>query len=885
MHRLDTSLREQVRVLGEGLGRTMRNALGDDFLRKVEQIRQLSKQLHRGEVEQQELIQALHALKDNELLPMARAFTQFLNLANAAEQHYRARERVVEDYRGGEQPGLKALLARLKDGGHAPADLVQALERQQVELVFTAHPTEVSRRTLIQKYDALDACLAEYEASHQPEMRERVLVRLEELIAQAWHTDEIRNQRPSPVDEAKWGFAVIENSLWQAVPAFYRALDRELETLGAPRLSLDAAPIRFASWMGGDRDGNPRVTARVTQEVLWLSRWMAADLYLRDVDQLRAELSMHQASEELVQYLGGPAREPYRVLLGQLRERLRATLDWLKAQLDGQPYQDERVIFDADGLRAPLLLCYRSLCDQGMQVIAEGMLQDILRRLSAFGMNLLKLDVRQEAPRHAQALSEATQFLGLGDYAQWDEQRRVDFLLHELTNPRPLLPTSWPCSEETQEVLATCRVIAKERADALGAYVISMAGQPSDVLAVALLLKAAGVKRSMRIVPLFETLADLERAPKVIDGLLALDWYRRYSSQHQEVMIGYSDSSKDAGQLGASWAQYRAQEALTQVCAQHQVALTLFHGRGGTMGRGGAPTQAAILAQPPGSVQGRLKVTEQGEMIRFKFGLPALAERALEVYTCAVLEATVAPPPAPLPAWRELMDQLAETGVQSYRALVKDHPDFVRYFRQLTPEQELAKLPLGSRPAKRKAGGGIESLRAIPWIFAWTQVRLMLPAWLGTDEALLKAEEAGQSGLLREMMDGWPFFASNINMLEMVLAKVDLALVEEYEQLLVDEALHPLGRTLRERQQALQAGVLRLREQTQLLEEVPLTRQAIHVRTPYIIPLHHLQAELLARVRACEQQGVCPTAEQQAHLERALMVTIAGIAAGLRNTG
>ncbi|SFW98833.1 phosphoenolpyruvate carboxylase [Marinospirillum alkaliphilum] len=882
MTSLDTSLREHVRILGESLGRTMSAAHGEEFLEQVESIRTLSKQVHQGEATPQQLSESLRQLDDEALLPVARAFTQFLNLANAAEQHYRARERVVEDYRRGEQPGLTLLLNKLLEQGVAPQRIAEALDAQRVELVFTAHPTEVSRRTLIQKYDALDACLARYEQDSSEKNRAQVLRRLEEIIAQAWHTDEIRSQRPSPVDEAKWGFAVIENSLWQAVPAYYRALDEQLLRVCGQPLPLDAAPVRFASWMGGDRDGNPRVTARVTQQVLWLSRWQAADLYHRDIDQLRAELSMHQASEALVQRVG-PVREPYRVLLGQVRERLRATLDWLKAQLDGKPYDDERILFDVDGLREPLMLCYESLCECGMQVIADGLLRDILRRLSAFGMSLMRLDVRQEAPRHAQVLSEATRYLGLGDYAEWDEQRRVDFLLHELTNPRPLLPESWPCSDESREVLDTCRVIAAERHDALGAYVISMAGQPSDVLAVALLLKTAGLERSMRIVPLFETLADLERAPRVIDGLLSLPWYQTYTRGRQEVMIGYSDSAKDAGQLAASWAQYRAQEAVTEVCARHQVHLTLFHGRGGTVGRGGGPTQAAILAQPPGSVQGRLRVTEQGEMIRFKFGLPALAERALEVYTCAVLEATLAPPPAPRPEWRELMNRLAADAVASYRGMVRETPDFVPYFRQLTPEQELAKLPLGSRPAKRKPGGGIESLRAIPWIFAWTQVRLMLPAWLGSDTALQQAVARGETQALREMIEGWPFFASNINMLEMVLTKVDLASVVEYEELLVEDALKPLGAGLRDREQQLVSCLLTLLQQQELLEQVPLTRQAISVRNPYIIPLHQLQAELLARVRACEQQGVCSA--NPAMLERALMVTIAGIAAGLRNTG
>lgn len=882
MANLDASLREQVRILGEGLGRTMSSARGAGFLNLIEEIRTLAKQVHTGAASPTALSHKLDQLDEDQLLPVARAFTQFLNLANAAEQHYRAKERLVEDSNGGQQPGMQLLLSKLQQANLSPEAIYQTLATQTVDLVFTAHPTEVSRRTLIQKYDLLNDCLTAYEACATEANRQQVLHRLEQLIAQAWHTDEIRAERPTPVDEAKWGFAVIENSLWEAVPTYYRQLDSAMQQLVGKNLPLDAAPIRFASWMGGDRDGNPRVTAQVTQEVLWLSRWMAADLYLRDIEQLRSELSMNAASPELLAATNH-AREPYRVLLAEVRNRLRSTLDWLKAKVEGQDYPATNVLFKIEDLRQPLMLCYTSLCQQGMQVIAEGLLLDVLRRLSTFGMNLLRLDIRQEAPRHIQALDEATHFLGLGSYAQWDEQRKQEFLLHELTNPRPLLPEVWPCTPEAQEVLASCKVIAAEQPDALGAYVISMAAQPSDVLAVALLLKNAGVTHNLKIAPLFETLDDLKRAPQVINQLLSLPWYQNYIQGQQEVMIGYSDSAKDAGQLAASWAQYQAQEAITQVCTQQQVHLTLFHGRGGTVGRGGGPTQAAILAQPPGSVQGRLKVTEQGEMIRFRFGLPALAERALEVYTCAVLEATLAPPPAPKEAWRQLMQTLADTSVTSYRSQVQNNPDFVSYFRQLTPEQELAKLPLGSRPAKRRADGGIESLRAIPWIFAWTQVRLMLPAWLGSDTALQQAVAQGATEQLREMMTDWPFFASNINMLEMVLAKVDSATVANYETLLVTEELKPLGAQLRQRQRQLVELLLELRQQHELLENIPLTKQAINVRNPYLTPLHLLQAELLARVRACEQDQICSLNQEQ--LERALMVTMAGIAAGLRNTG
>jgi phosphoenolpyruvate carboxylase len=405
-----------------------------------------------------------------------------------------------------------------------------------------------------------------------------------------------------------------------------------------------------------------------------------------------------------------------------------------------------------------------------------------------------------------------------------------------------------------------------------------MASSPSDVLAVKLLLKETGVSWPMRVVPLFETLADLDNAATAIDSLLSLQGYRNIAGDEQEVMIGYSDSAKDAGTLAAGWAQYRSQEALVAVAAKHKVQLRLFHGRGGTVGRGGAPAHMAILSQPPGSVNGQFRVTEQGEMIRFKYGLPAIAVQSLQLYTSAVLEASLLPPPAPEPAWREMMQGLADRSVVVYRGVVRDEPQFVEYFRQATPEQELARLPLGSRPAKRKSQGGIESLRAIPWIFAWTQTRLMLPAWLGAGQALTEAMEAGEQDKLRLMMDRWPFFRARIEMLEMVLSKADAGISRFYEERLADPDLWPLGAMLRAALQQATEAVLTLRQTEQLLAHNPALSESVAVRNPYTDPLHLLQAELMGRTRS-QGENIDPD------LERALLVTVAGIAAGMRNTG
>lgn len=876
---IDVRLREDVHLLGELLGNTIREQRGADFLETIERIRKGAKAGRRGLAAGTEQLSAsLDGLSEDELLPVARAFNQFLNLANIAEQYQLIRRREESQEQPFESVILPQLLDRLKAAGQAPEALARQLGKLEIELVLTAHPTEVARRTLIQKYDAIAAQLAALDHRDLSSAeREQITQRLQRLIAEAWHTEEIRRTRPTPVDEAKWGFAVIEHSLWQAVPNYLRKADLALHAATGLHLPLEAAPIRFASWMGGDRDGNPNVTAAVTREVLLLARWMAADLYLRDVDQLAAELSMQQASDELRSAVGDDSAEPYRAVLKQLRERLRATRNWAHSSLSSTQPAPEAVLHSNRELLEPLQLCYRSLHECGMGVIADGPLLDCLRRAVTFGLFLVRLDVRQDSTRHRSALTEISDYLGLGRYEDWDEQARIDFLLRELNNRRPLLPSHFKPAADTAEVLATCREVAMAPQASLGSYVISMAGAASDVLAVQLLLKEAGLLRPMRVVPLFETLADLDNAGPVIEQLLSLPGYRARLHGPQEVMIGYSDSAKDAGTTAAAWAQYRAQEKLVEICRAQQVELLLFHGRGGTVGRGGGPAHAAILSQPPGSVAGRFRTTEQGEMIRFKFGLPDIAEQNLNLYLAAVLEATLQPPPLPEPAWRAMMDQLAADGVSAYRAVVRENPEFVEYFRQATPEQELGRLPLGSRPAKRREGG-VESLRAIPWIFAWTQTRLMLPAWLGWESALSRALERGEGDLLGQMREQWPFFRTRIDMLEMVLAKADSDIAQMYDERLVEPGLRHLGAHLRDLLSQACQVVPGLTGQKQLLAHSRATLDFISLRNIYLDPLHLLQAELLARSRTREARLDSP-------LEQALLVSVAGIAAGLRNTG
>ena len=880
MTELHPDLRENVRLLGELLGQSIRQYPGQACFDLIEEIRAAAKSDRRQESGSgQRLIQLLSQLQDDQLLPVTRAFNQFLNLANLAEQYHGVRRK-----RGHQSDlmveSLGDVFERLQGQGIAPAELHRRVRDLRIEFVLTAHPTEVARRTLIMKYDEMSDCLASLDHDDLlPAEREEVIQRLRQLITEAWHTDEIRYERPTAVDEAKWGFAVIENSLWQALPRFLRSLDQALVSATGDGLPIDAAPIRIASWMGGDRDGNPNVTHEVSQQVFLLGRWMAADLYLRDIQALRAELSMWQASDELRAQVGD-SREPYRTVLAGLRERLVKTRDWAEARVNGEPADATDILFENSDLTDPLELCYRSLVECGLDAVANGPLLDTLRRAHTFGLPLIRLDIRQEASRHAEAVAEMVDYLELGDYLSWSEQERQEFLIRELQSRRPLIPRDWQPSEAVREVLATCEVVAGQTPEALGSYVISMASKPSDVLNVILLLRESGMKYPMRVVPLFETLDDLTGAPDAMSALFELDWYRGYCNDHQEVMIGYSDSAKDAGQMMAAWAQYQAQEKLTEVANRYDIHLTLFHGRGGTVGRGGGPANRAILSQPPGSVNGSFRITEQGEMIRFKFGLPRLAEQSLTLYTTAVIEATLSPPPAPEPEWREAMDWLTERSLKAYREVVREHPDFVPYFRQATPEQALGKLALGSRPARRKASGGVESLRAIPWIFAWTQMRMMLPSWLGSDVALAQAVEDGRLPLLKDMRERWPFFRTYVDMLEMVLAKADLRIASYYEKTLVEPGLRPLGEDLRQRLAGCIEQVKALKEQDTLLQGEPVFAHSLRVRNPYTDPLHYLQAELLRRDREKAEGGEVPEM-----VERALKVTMAGIAAGMRNTG
>jgi len=894
-------LRTDIRLLGGLLGETIREQDGEAVLALIEEIRHFSKAALAGDASAHRQLEGLMAgLDDDSLLPVVRSFGLMLNLMNIAEQYHRVRRLSAASTREtSHRKSLPQLLSHLAEQGIATSRIGETVANLRIELVLTAHPTEVSRRTVSQKYDRIADHLQTLDRVSLGEYQRQALVQeLRREIAALWATDEIRHNKPTPVDEAKWGIATIEQSLWSTVPALLRELDANLREQLGEGLSIGAAPIRFASWMGGDRDGNPNVTAQTTDEVCWLSRWQAAELLQGDVEQLRSELSMASCSAALRAAVGEHP-EPYRQWLRGVRDRLLLTRDSLKARLDGEQVVSDGAIYcDVADLRRDLMLCYDSLLAQGMATIAEGRLTDIIRCVNCFGLNLTPLDIRQESSRHAEVLDAVTRYIGVGHYCEWSETEKLAFLSAELKQQRPLIPAaffkqsleaSWLESlhgqvdyaiEGVYEVLQTCQTIARHPRSSFANYIISMAHSGSDVLAVMLLQREAGITEPLPVMPLFETLSDLENAPGVIDKLFKIEGYADSIHHCQQIMVGYSDSAKDAGFLAASWAQYRAQEELVEICQNHKVQLRLFHGRGGSMSRGGGSAHDALLSQPPGAVEAYVRITEQGEMIRFKFGLPDIALRTLELYTCATLEATLLPPPKPSRPWRDMMAKLTACSLQSYRSEIHS-ADFLDYFHQATPEQELQRLSLGSRPAKRKASGGIESLRAIPWVFAWTQTRLLIPAWLGSDSALEEAIGDGDFPLVQAMAAQWPYFASIIDMLEMVLAKAEPQVSAYYEQRLVDETLQGVGAQLRSRLSTVIAALNTVRGAEHLLQDSPVIQHSIRVRNPYVMPLHFLQAEIMRRLRAT---GDSRSAAKDIY-EQVLKISITSIAAGMRNTG
>jgi phosphoenolpyruvate carboxylase len=600
---------------------------------------------------------------------------------------------------------------------------------------------------------------------------------------------------------------------------------------------------------------------------------------------------MQYCSEELEAHAPN-AREPYREVLKKLEHRLQATIDWTgQAVLTHTkvwatlPPAD--AILSTKELLEPLLLIHESLDTTGLHAVADGELTDVIRRVAAFGVALMPLDIRQESGRHTEALDAITRYLGIGSYAQWDEMTRRNWLQNELASRRPLMPRGIDFkkigfSSTVIDTLRTFEVAASIQEESLGAYVISQCQQASDVLAVALLQQDAGLNPPMRVVPLFETLDDLQRAPATVDALFSFPAYKGRINNKQEIMVGYSDSAKDAGRIAASWEQYNSQMAMSEIALKHGIEVTFFHGKGGTVGRGGNPAlYKAILAHPPGTINGRFRVTEQGEMITQNLGQISVAERTLDLMTAGVLSERFIPRPAVKAEWKETMERLSDVSCKVYRGIVREEPRFVPYFRAATPELELSGLNVGSRPTKRNPKGGVESLRAIPWNFAWTQTRLNLPTWLGIGEAFM-AEMHRNPHTLKDMCAQWPWFQTLVDLVEMILVKSDLKIAENYDsQLVRDPESIALGKELRQKMALTIKSVLEVSGNSKLQVNNSVLLRSLNVRNPYIDPLNVIQVEILRRLRTDEHLSE----EDRGILQDALLITINGIANGMKNSG
>ncbi|WP_395711423.1 phosphoenolpyruvate carboxylase [Reyranella sp.] len=911
----DAPLRYDTRLLGRILGDTVRDQEGEAVFELVEHIRRTGVQFHRNadEAARQELQAIMSGLPIDRAIKIIRAFGYFSHLANLAEdQHHIRRTRAYAKARAPARQGTMAYaLARARDGGVTREELEAFFARALCSAVLTAHPTEVRRRSSIDR---------EMEIAHLLDDRDRVEYTPEELSANRralrravltlWQTSILRGTRLRVIDEVNNGLAYYDHTFLRALPAFYADLEDRLGVIEPEWQGIEVPSfLRMGSWIGGDRDGNPYVTAEVTRQTLGMHSERAMRFYLEELHRLGSELSLDGRSVPVSDGLAALAKtspdrsterqdEPYRRAVIGIYARLAATAWKLDRLEPPYPAVGEAPAYESvAALQADLDTVSGSLVQAGSLPLARGRLRGLRRAVDVFGFHLAALDLRQNSDVHERVIAELLEAASTGDpvdYRALDEPARIALLTAEMANPRPLAAPHHGYGEETAGELAMLNVTADAHQRYGGAsmphYVISKNDSVSDILEVAVLLKEVGLLRpheerlDVDIVPLFETIGDLQHCGRIMDELLGLPAYRRLVASRgdvQEVMLGYSDSNKDGGYLTSTWELYKAELSLIEVFARHKVGLRLFHGRGGSVGRGGGPSYDAILAQPPGALQGAIRITEQGEVIGGKYSNAEVGRRNLETLAAATLEASLleaghAPPPAD---WLAIMEALSAHAFRAYRSLVYETEGFDRYFRDSTVLEEIATLNIGSRPASRSSRRRIEDLRAIPWVFSWAQCRLMLPGWYGFGAAVSALTAARPDGLatLQTMYRDWPFFRTTLSNMDMVLAKSDIAIASRYAELVGDAALREkvFGRVRQEWQASIDA-VLAISGQQTLLEGNPLLARSIRNRFPYIDPLNHVQIELLKRHRAGDTD---PGVVDGIHL------SINGIAAGLRNSG
>lgn len=882
----NTDLRNDVRKLADLLGQTLARQEGQELLSLVEEVR-LSVREGRQD-------QILNKLTDSQTISLVRTFSNFFNLANVAEQVNRSKIIAEEHKSGGSWLGRAVeniSKAQLANKEFSTQDLQKWLDNFSVRPVFTAHPTEAARRSVLSKMTTIAELLGEPDSHIKNE-------RLAEAIDLLWQTDELRLGRPEPLDEAVNSIYYLDELLLETVPEVLAEFVSELKKLGI-NLSLSARPLRFGTWIGGDRDGNPNITAEVTKSAILLQNAHFTRSLSEHLDELRQALSISTklagVSKDLeisvakdlenlpeieARYRRINIEEPYRLKATAIRHKLSLTQS---RHASGLPHFPGRDYKDTAELIADFEIMRTSLLAHNGELIANGLLDRIMRTVNAFGLTHATMDVREHAAAHHQFLSKV-----FGD----STMKTINEQLVAKTVPN-LEKLDQGSSNCYKTFVAINDLIDRFGSEVIESYIISMTKSANDVMAAVVIAKMAGLVSfnatsafaKIGFVPLLETVAELRSADKILEELFSDKNYRKIVDLRggiQEVMLGYSDSNKDAGITTSQWEIHKAQRKLRDVAIKHGIKLRLFHGRGGSVGRGGGPTYDALIALPWGSIDGQIKMTEQGEVISDKFGLPALAKENLELTLAAALEATVLnrkprQSSNDLNTWNECMDLISESAFAAYRSLV-DQKDLSAYFYASTPVEQLGNMFLGSRPSRRPdADAGLESLRAIPWVFGWTQSRQIVPGWYGVGSGLKAAREAGKSELLGKLLKEWHFFKTFISNVEMTLAKTDLVIAQRYVTTLVDPSLHKIFDQIKIEFELTVNELLLMTNKTEILGNQPILARTLAVRDTYLAPIQLLQISLLKRVRAQK--------EPDPLLARALLLTINGVAAGLRNTG
>ena len=879
-------LREDVRYLGNILGKVIKEQEGEKFFNLVEKVRKLSKvnKLNYSNHSYGKIIRTISKLNPNHTFKLTRSFTHFMNLINLAESIDASRK--LDEYENSKKKiynkniFIEEIFEDLFNDKKISENKVYNLAKSlNIGIVLTAHPTEVKRRTLIQKYHKITEILEERDLLKDYPSKLKILdKKLYDELTIIWNTDDLKRSKPSPFDEARWGLAIIEDSLWETIPKVYRRLNSIFVQNINKGLPKNFNPIEFGSWMGGDRDGNPNVTAEVTKQVILLSRWEAAKLYEKNLTKIIRSYSMEKCSKKILRKVG-TTYEPYRVFLRPLRDKMRLTHRAIEQHLTkNKPLDKKKLLLSREDILKPLRVVRESLEQNQNENLASGELLDLMRRAKCFGINLARLDIRQESSRHSQLIVELVNKKFKKNYLKFNEEQKINFLKSAITSKKNMINNFTFRNKENKEVWSTFKVLSEEPPECLGAYVISMTTSASDILSISFLQKEAKIKDKLRVVPLFETLDDLINAKSIMNNLFSKSWYRKLIKNKQEVMIGYSDSSKDAGKICASWHQYKAQEEIVNLAKKYNIDVTFFHGRGGSAGRGGGPIQATLRSQPPNSVNGKIRITDQGEVIQQKYGYEPLAKYNLCSYIGAVAEATLNPPPKPKDKWRSLIEKMSDISKSSYRKNINQSTEFIKYFKTVTPHRALGKLSIGSRPSKRKNVDNIKSLRAIPWVFAWTQIRLMLPALLGSAEALRYSHIKKFRSTLYDMEKNWPFFNSMLDMLDMVISKADPDISKIYEEYLADDELKRVGKKLR-----FQFDVIKkLNKKITPKEIIKLRKQfrtSVIVRNIYSEVLNIIQPIVISKLKKSK------TIKDKKYLNDALMTSIAGISAAMKNTG